>query len=165
MGEYCLVVADGTRARFFSFEATQLPDMESGPNLIEKKDLINPEAETAGRDIWTDPKSGRNTTSGSGMTHGYDDHRDKHMDEFLRRFAGQISNEAVRLAQEQKAKHLILISSKRMLGFLRDSLVVPPKIDITVNELAKDLTHLSADELHVHLDSAGLIPKRRRPSA
>jgi protein required for attachment to host cells len=165
MSEYCVVVADGTRARFFTLEAAQFPEMESGPNLIEKKDLINPETETAGRELWTDTKSGRNATSSSGMAHGYDDHRDRHMDEFLRRFAGQVSTEALRLAQEQRARHLILISSKRMLGFLRGSLVVPPKTDITVNELAKDLTHLSIQDLQTHLDNAGLIRGRRRPPA
>ena len=51
MSEYCVVVADGTRARFFTLEAAQFPEMESGPNLIEKKDLINPETETAGREL------------------------------------------------------------------------------------------------------------------
>ena len=164
MSDYCVVVADGTRARFFTLEAAQLPGMESGPNLIEKNDLVNSEAESSGRELWTDTKSGRNTTSASGMAHGYDDHRDRHMDEFLRRFADQVSAEAMRLAQEQKARHLLLISSKRMLGFLRGSLVVPPKTDIRINELAKDLTHLNSIELQSHLDSAGLLPKRKGPT-
>jgi protein required for attachment to host cells len=164
MGEYCVVVADGTRARFFTLEAADLPGVESGPNLVEREDLINTEAEMPGRELWTDSKSGRNTTSSSGMTHGYDDHRDKHEDEIVRRFAAKVTGEAMRLIQQHHAKQLVLVSAKRMLGFLRDSLVIPPKASITVHELAKDLTHMSLQDLHGHLDNAGLLPKRRQAS-
>jgi len=83
----------------------------------------------------------------------------------MRRFASKVTGEAMRLAQEQKAKQLVLVSAKRMLGFLRESLVVPPKANIKVHELAKDLTQLSPQDLHNHLDNAGLIPKRKQPSA
>jgi len=165
MGEYCVVVADGVRARFFTLEAAQLPGMESGPNLVEKECLINPEGETPGHELWTGDKSGRSESSSGSPSHVYDDHRGRHMDEFMRRFASKVTGEAMRLAQEQKAKQLVLVSAKRMLGFLRESLVVPPKANIKVHELAKDLTQLSPQDLHNHLDNAGLIPKRKQPSA
>jgi len=165
MGEYCVVVADGAHARFLSLESAGLPSMESGPNLVERDRLVNAEAEMQGRELWTDPKSGRNTTSSSGMTHGYDDHRDRHMDEFLRRFANKITASAVRFTQEQHAKKLVLVAEKRMLGFLRHELAIPPHTDIEVKDLAKDLTKLNLSDLHSHLGKEGLIPVRKGPAA
>ena len=41
MSECCVVVVDSARARFFTLEATQMPETEGGPNLIEKEDLVN----------------------------------------------------------------------------------------------------------------------------
>ena len=139
--------------------------MESGPNLVERDCLVNSEAEMQGREIWTDPKSGRNTTSTTGMTHGYDDHRDRHMDEFLRRFANKISQNALRFTQEQHAKKLVLVAEKRMLGFLRNELAIPPHTNIEVNDLAKDLTKLNLTDLHSHLGKEGLIPQRKGPAS
>lgn len=165
MGEYCVVVADGAHARFLSLEPADLPGVESGPNLVERDSLVNAEGEMSGRELWTDPKSGRNTTSSSGMTHGYDDHRDRHMDEFLRRFANKITESALRFTKEQQAKKLVLVAEKRMLGFLRHELVIPPNTDIEVKDLAKDLTKLSLNDLHSHLGKEGLLPQRKGPAA
>ena len=45
---YCIVVADGSRARLFTLDAGA-PDTP-GPDLVEHEDLANPEHKLAGRD-------------------------------------------------------------------------------------------------------------------
>ena len=99
MSECCVVVADGSRARLFTLEPTKSKRMQSGPKLVEQKDLVLPEKDTRGRDLWTDLKSGRGRAWGGGPSHGYDDHREQHVDEFERRFAQKVADEAKRLAE------------------------------------------------------------------
>lgn len=161
MSDYCVVTVDGARARFFCVEPVQQPALESGPRLVEDREaLINTELELSGRALWSDTKTGRNAANG--MAHGYDDHRDQHTEEFKRRFAKQVADEAVQLAQLKGAKKLIVTAEKQMLGYLRNSLHISPKASFEVTELAKDLSRLSPQDLQEHLASEGLVPPRQR---
>lgn len=162
MSDYCVVVADGSGARFFTVEAPEVPGVEPGPNLVEQQDMDNPEATASGRETWTDVKSGRNTARAGGPAHGYDDHRDSHEEEFSRRFAKRVAECSVEIAQQHEVKHLVLVASNRMLGLLREAVEIPPGRSIELHDLAKDLVHLNATEIHEHLGGAGLIPPRRR---
>ncbi len=163
MSDYCVVAVDGVRARFFTLEPAQHPEVESGPLLVEVEGaLVSPENELAGRELWSENKTGRN--SSGGMAHGYDDHRDQHMDEFKRRFAKQVAEHALSLAERSKAKNLVLAAEKQILGFLRGALHVPTKAGFEVRELAKDVSRLSPQDLHGHLATEGLLPARKRPS-
>jgi protein required for attachment to host cells len=163
MAEYCIIVADGTRARFFTLESMPPSKTAGGPDLVEHDDLVSTEKDIPGRKIWSD-KSGRNVATLGGPSPGYDDHRDRHEDEFEHRFAHHIADEAVKLAQREHAAHLILAAEKRMLGFLREALHVPSHQSFDVHEVAKDLTKLSPYTVHDHLASAGLLPARRGPA-
>jgi protein required for attachment to host cells len=157
MSDYSVVSVDGTRARFFTLEAVQLPGVESGPNLVEAKEaLINPEVDIPGRELWSD-------TAAGGMGHTYDDHRDKHIDEFKRRFAKLVAGQAVQFAKRNKAKKLVMVAEKQMLGFIRSELHVSPTEKFELTELAKDLSRLSPLELHSHLASEGLVPPHQNP--
>lgn len=162
MSDYCVVVCNGTRARLFTLEPVAIPEVESGPNLVEHKDLVNPEVDVPGKETWTDLKSGRNTAPGAGPAHGYDDHRDDHEDEFMRRFAEDVARQAAALVQKAQAKHLVMVASNRMLGFLRNALQLPPTSAVEVRELAKDLSKFSPLEIHEHLSEAGLLPARKK---
>lgn len=162
MQHNCVVVAGGSRARFFTLEDVEFPEMQSGPNLCEINDLISVEKETAGSDLWSDTKSGRNR-GGNGAAHGYDDHRSQHEDEFERRFARDIARETARLLRENSTKQLVLVAQKRILGFLRNELDSLLKAGVEIRELAKDLSKLSPLELHEHLARERLIPQRRTP--
>ncbi len=164
MSTHCVVICNGSRARFFTLEQAAHP-AESGPNLLERSDLVNPEAMASGKDTWTETKSGRHAAPGAGGAHGYDDHRDQHEDEFMRRFASEVSAEAVRLAQSSKAKCLVLAASSRMLGFLRNTLDLPATARIEVKEIAKDLIKFSPQDIHENLSDAGLLPARKRALA
>jgi protein required for attachment to host cells len=164
MNGYCVVVAAaGGRARLFTLEPARYPEVESGPNLVEQQDLVDPERESSGQELWANAKSGRNRAPGGGPAHGYDDHREQHRDESERRFARQVAQEAVRLAREQAARTIVLAAEKRMLGFMREALDSLAREGVAVRELAKDLSKLPPLDLHEHLAREGLVPARRNP--
>jgi protein required for attachment to host cells len=153
---------DGARARFFTLQPARQPAVESGPSLVEAPEaLVNAEAEQSGAELWTDTSTGRNASAG--MAHGYDDHRDKHMGEFRRRFARRVAEQAVLMAEQNQAKSLVIVAEKQMLGLVRGELKVPAKATFEVRELARDLSRLSPLDLQGHLASEGLVPPRQRP--
>ncbi|MGW8311193.1 MAG: host attachment protein [Thiogranum sp.] len=159
---YCIMVADGTRARLFTLDAgiTSPP----GPDLVEHEGLANPEHKLAGREKYSTTRTGGSVNPQNGQAHGYDDHRDKEEREHERRFAHDIAGHAVALAQRQQARQLVIVAEKRMLGHLREALVLPTKSGIELRELAKDLTRLATTELQAHLAEAGLVPARQAPA-
>jgi protein required for attachment to host cells len=156
MNQYCVVVADTSHARFFTLEDAKMPEIESGPNLVEHKSIENPES--PGRLDWSNLKSGRNRASGGGPAHGYDDHRQQHEVESERRFANHIADECRQLKNSLKTNTIILVASKQMLGLLRKAF---SSQNIPANELARDLTKLSPRKLHEHLSRVDLLPERR----
>ncbi len=164
MNGNCVIVADNGRARFFRLTDVEFPELESGPNLEEINDLVNPEREAAGDEIWSDAKSGRNRGNGGAPAHGYDDHRDQHEEEFDRRFARSIASEAERLANGS-TRELVVVAQKRALGLLRNELAHLGKRGVRIRELAKDLSKLSPLELQDHLARLNLIPARRMRNA
>jgi protein required for attachment to host cells len=163
MSEYCVVVSGGARARFFTLEPVDFPELESGPKLIDKGELLNPQKETAGRDLYTDLKTGRSRAPRGGPSHGYDDHRTQHEDEFDRQFARKVVKKARNLARESRARRIVLAAPARMLGYLRQDLEVIPKEGIEVDKVAKDMSKFSPREIHDHLAKRQLLPAYRKP--
>lgn len=159
-----VVVAGGSRARFFTLQDVEFPEMQSGPNLCEINDLVNVENESSGNELWSNTKSGRNRGGGGSPAHGYDDHRSQHEDEFERRFARDIARETAKMLHQSSTKQLVLVAQKRILGFLRNELDTLIKAGVEIKELAKDLSKLSPLELHEHLARERLIPERRSPA-
>ena len=159
----CLVVADGARARFLILEPAETSKLQFGPNLVELKDFINPEAGEYGRDLWSDTKTGVTRDWSRGQAHSYDDHREEHEAEFVRRFAKTIAEETKTFVRAQKANTLIIAAPKKMLGFLRVALNQSLKGDVSVKEVPKDFSKLSSVELHEHLAKQKVLPPRRRP--
>ena len=163
MNDYCVVVAAGSRARFFTLSPAEIPEMQSGPNLVERSDLISPERATHEKDMWSDTKSGRNRSSGGGA-HGYDDHRAQHEDEFERRFAREVVEQAEKLVSSNGNRRIIMVAQKRMLGFLRNSLEGLRKNGVEIHEVAKDLSKMKPMQLHEALSMQNLLPARQSPS-
>jgi protein required for attachment to host cells len=158
MSDYCVVVVNSSRARFFTLEAAAVPELESGPNLVERTDLVNPESSLSGRETWTEAKSGRNTARGGGPAHGYDDHRNSHDDEISRRFARRIAEATEALARRNGVKYLVLVAANRMLGYLRECITLPSGKKIEVREVAKDLARLNPKQIQRNLNSHGALP-------
>ncbi len=163
MSEYCVVVSGGARARFFTLEPVDFPELESGPKLIDKGELLNPTKETAGRDLYTDLKTGRSRAPRGGPSHGYDDHRTQHEDEFDRRFARKVAEKARILAKQSRARRIVLAAPSRMLGYLRQELAVIPREGIEVHKVAKDMSKFTPRQIHDHLAKRRLLPAYRKP--
>jgi protein required for attachment to host cells len=165
MSEYCVVVTDGARARFFTLDPVEFPDVEGSPRLTEQGNLINPERDLPQRELFSSATTGRNRApeGGPAQGHGYDDHRNQHEDEFERRFARRVAEEASRVAQSTKARCVVLAAQPRMLGFLRQELTILLKSGFEVRESVKDLSKLSPVQIHEHLAKEQLLPARKRP--
>ncbi|MEJ2382404.1 MAG: host attachment protein [Gammaproteobacteria bacterium] len=164
MAQYCVVVSNGTRARFFTLQPAQVPELESGPNLIEHNALVNTEREAASNELWSENKTGRNRAPKGGPAHGYDDHRSRHQDEYERRFASSIAEECCRLSDRHRPSDVVLVAQKRMLGFLRNAM--ESRLNgVATHEIPKDLSKLTPRELHEHLARTSILPRRKSPAA
>ncbi|RLK47087.1 protein required for attachment to host cells [Alkalispirillum mobile] len=163
MSEYCVVVAQGSRARFFTLEPSELPEMEGGPNLVEQQALTNTEHQAHEEDVWADIRRGRNR-SPSGNAHGYDEHRKNHDDEMERRFAKDIAKTLNQMAAGNGTRRVVLCAEKRMLGFLRPSMNGQLPGSLELREVPKDLTRLTSTQLHQRLADQGYLPRRRPPT-
>ena len=161
MSDYCVVVAGGAEARFFTLEPADTPEIQSGPNLVEHEVLVNPEKHASGGEIFSDAKSGRNR--GAAGTHGYDDHRDRHLEESGRRFAKSIAQSAAQLVKSSAANRLVLVAEKQLLGQLRGEVEALGKNGLTIRDCAKELSKLPPIELHAHLAKEQLLPARKGP--
>lgn len=160
MSEYCVVVAEGARARFFTLEPAELPELEGGPNLVEHDSLVNPRHRAHDASVYADTRGGRNRTPG-GQGHGYDEHRDRHDAASEQKFARDIARQLSSLTRSNGTRRVILCAEKRMLGFLRHEVRGGGGLDLT--EVGKDLAKLSVTDLHRHLAGDGLLPRRRNP--
>lgn len=165
MSRYCVVVADAMKARLFTLEETNLPELESGPKLVERKTLVNPESSIPGREVFSDARSGVNRPSGGGSAYAFDDHRAHHLEEFEKRFARDVTAEVKRLITGGPSRVVVLAAEPRMLGFLRRGLDALPKEDVEIREMASNLVKLASGEIHDHLSKERLVPACRRPGA
>ena len=160
MNQSVVAVIDGTKARFFTLEQAEMPEYESGPNLIEQDCLTNAANELQGKELWSNTKTGRNRGS-SGQAHGYDDHRENHLGEFERHFAKEIVNKVLHLSQAYQANQVVLVAEPKVLGFIRDALTPQIPKNLKLQELAKDLCKLKPHELHEYLAERELLPVRK----
>jgi protein required for attachment to host cells len=160
---YCVVVANGSHARFFSLETPQFPELESGPHLHERKSLSDPELKERGQNLWSG-RPGKNRTRAYSGTHDYDDHRERHAAEYERRFVQLVAEEAAHFTRAQRADQVILVGVQRQLPQLRTAFEQQAQ-NARVKELAKDLSKLAPQALHDHLTKEGLLPPRRTGDA
>ncbi|PSR17495.1 host attachment protein [filamentous cyanobacterium CCP3] len=159
MTRFLVAVVDGAKARFLTLEPLDAPELESGPDLTERCELLNPAIEMAGQDLWANTKTGRNRGSGGGG-HSYDDHRSNHLVEFERRFAQSIGAQMDSLATAYELNTLVLVAEPQILGILRDCLA-GMNGRLQVQELAKDLCKMTPRQLQDYLAQRGLLPTRQ----
>ena len=162
MSNYCVVVAAGKHAHLYTLDPNDHIETQYGPNLTHYADMASDELELKGNELWSDNKSGRNRAPNGSGAHGYDDHRAKHTDEYEKRFARTIAEQAMRLAEKQKTRRMILVAHNQTLGHLRHAMDPLTKNGLQIHELPKDLSKLSIQDLHEHLAKESLLPKRKR---
>lgn len=170
MSEYCVVAAEGARARIFILEPAEVPELESGPNLVERKTLANPEHKASDAEIWTDTRRGAHREHQTGQRqphttgvphHNYDEHRDNNQDQVDRTFARDIVTELDRLIAHNGLRRVVLCAEKQMLGHLRPEISNHLSGNVELEEVPKDLANLSPHELHEKLAKDGHLPPRR----
>lgn len=158
--KYCVVVANGSRARFFSLQNCEIPEVEAGPNLVEHGEVTDPQLKQKAHDLWSE-RSGRNRSSSGGRSHGYDDHRDQHSAEIERRFVQSVAERSARLARKEQATTVLVVGNNRQLPALSESLHSLLRGKAEIQGYSKDLAKLSPSALHDHLAKEGLLPRRR----
>lgn len=156
MSDYCVVVADATRARFFVLEPSNRPASESSPRLIEQDGLRNSERRARDANGFSDTRTGANRSPGS-RTHPYDDHRSRHVEEFDRRFASLVADRIRRLTETHAPRQVIIAAPDRMLGLLRQALNGFDRASI--QDVALDLTKQNQHAIHDRLARDALLPR------
>jgi protein required for attachment to host cells len=155
MSEYCVVVADAWRARLFTLENPRSARLQSGPNLVEARGMVNPELELLEREPVSEPRSGGTRAAGAAVR-SYDDHRGKHELEVERRFAKAVVDQVGLLLKKEQSQHLVLCASTRMLGMLRKALNHGCAAEI--HGVALDMTKMTPRAIHDRLAKEGTLP-------
>lgn len=154
MSRFCIVIADGHRARFFSLHPAEFPATQPGPNLKEHESLL---AEDTNRDLNAD----RLRKSAGGPGRNDDSSVRDHQKEMERHFAMRIMDHAGELLQIWDSKVAILVADAHTLGLMR---VHKLRLrEVQIREKVGDVTHLNPLKLHAWLSDAGLIPARHAP--
>ena len=159
MSDYLIVVVNRSLARFFTLEPVEFPQLESGPRLKECGEMTNPETMDAQR-LFTDSKTGRGATPG-GAVHGYDDHRDQHLNDVRRRFATNVAEQVRKLAKNKGVRTIILTSSARMRQFLYPDLERLARQDYRIFRLSKNMINFTPQKIHAYLAEEGMVPERK----
>ena len=163
MSDYLIVVVNRAQARFFTLEPVEFPELESGPRLTYHTELENLEILDA-QEMYTDSKTGRGATPQGRSVHGYDDKRDKHLDELRRRFAVRVLKHIQKLARAEGVRTVILTASTRMRRFLYSDLEALIREGYRVCKLSKNIINLSPQKIHKYLAKDGLVPKQKKRS-
>ena len=169
MSEYCVVVAEVARARIFTLEPAEVPEFDSGPFLVERKTLANPQHMAREGEFYSETRRGAQREHVAAQRqgqvtgiphHNYDEHRDNNEARSNREFARDLIGEVKQLVAGNGFRRIVLCAEKQMLGYLR------PQIggnlnDVELQEVPKDLTSFSPHELHEKLAGEGYLPKRK----
>jgi hypothetical protein len=165
MGEHLIAVVNDEKARLFALEPVSFPEIESGPRMVELKDLINPEAMLGDQERYSDSKTGRGAAPRGGAVHGYDDRREQHSEEIRRRFSTTIIREIQTLAKARHTNTIIVAASAPMQQHVYPGLELLSKQGYKVSKLAKNMIKFSPQELHAYLAGMGLVPEQKRVAA
>jgi protein required for attachment to host cells len=154
MIRYCVLVADGARARLF---AAALP--ANGAVRLEERDvLLNPERNLSRREEFSS-QAGRNRAPPRGAAHGYDDHRLRHRDEAERRFAQRVAATVGRVIQRDKPSWFVVVAEPRFLGMLRAPLDAELPQRLARTEVSADLSWHALPNIRTELERRGVLPE------
>ena len=157
MSKSCIVVADGSRARFFSLDPASPRAHELGPLLIEQESLIS---EMQHRhhpgDVVEEADHSRAASGGAGRND--DTTRTDHDREIQRKFAAEVIGHAAKWVTEWDAKSVIFVADARMLGELRKHM--GRLRNVAIREEICEVSWMPATELYAWLSESGVISRR-----
>ena len=155
MNQYCVVVANGSQAKFFTLENSEFPELESSPTLVEATTITHPDYISIQK---YRPFHGQEGLSAGPTTVVSENHIQDRNKKFLK----TIAKEADKMNKDFNFSEMVLVSQKRLINDLR--LAVTDKVKgVHTQELAKDLSKLGPRELHNYLAKEKLLPIRRNP--
>lgn len=134
-----VIVADGTRARFFNRHTNR--------QLEEFEVLVSPENRLHEGDLVSD-RQGSIDTAGAGR-HGMGSRnaaKEHEQEVFAKRVAARVEDGR----KSGQLGRLILVAAPRFLGHIRSSLS-GPAAELVVHTIDKDFTQLAAEKLADHL--------------
>ena len=161
MKRACIAIVDAARARIYTYQE----DADPKQQLREVRDLVNAGRRLKASEMFSESRpslaqSGRPGPSGEpGSTK--DDHRDDHIGMMDTKFAKEIVEEVDKIIRAEGYGHLIIVAAPKMLGELRKANTLK-RNGLNIDEIASDLSKLTAPQLHDHLASLDLIPGRPR---
>lgn len=156
-----IVVADATRARFFTIEGAEPGSSVAGPWLIERSDLTNPEVRARGMEASSDPVNRKRRPTQS-SAHGYPDHRPGQTREKRQQFARRILAVAAEYIKRNPVSDLILFAPTQMLSELRKSAAGFLPSDVQQHTFAEELSWHSAPSILAALMRHNLFPSPRQ---
>ncbi|MEA5445577.1 host attachment protein [Gammaproteobacteria bacterium AB-CW1] len=139
-----VVVADASRGRILHFKGHV-----SG--LEEIHDLVNPEGRLRSRDLVSDKHGNTHDRKGVGSPQMGEHAEAAHQVE--KAFANELGKTLGKLTREAGVEKLILAAPPRFLGDLRRSLD-KQTASLVTQEINKDISTLSLDQIKTHLDRA-----------
>lgn len=149
-----LLVADGSRARFFAVD----PISSRGVLRFEERaDLVEPERGLTGRQTFSEAKSGRKQSPGGGPAHAMDDHRTRHRLEVEDRFAKRIATEAAAVAKREGRDYLVVVAEPHLLGLLRPRLDAALPASVRRAEVDEDLSWHALSHIRRVLERRGVL--------
>ncbi len=158
----CMVVAiDKARARFLRLRPAAVPELMSGPDLVETEVLYNPKQRADDQALFSDRCGGRKR---AGTANAYDDHRANHRSEVDRRFFREVAQRCLRLQAASGDGRVVLVGEQRIVSQVRQQLTPRLNHGTEVEELAENLTRLEPPQLHARLARQRRLPARRRPA-
>jgi protein required for attachment to host cells len=164
----CVLVADAARARVLVLDpARDALGFVRLSELVEVAEITNPTLRARNVDLLSDSRPGLRQggrAPSQVQRHAVSDHRERHRREIERHFAARAAEEAAGVWRRYPGCDLIVVASPTMLGLLRPAISrqIRAQDRISIHELARDLTKLSAPALHDLLAEDDLLPPRGR---
>jgi protein required for attachment to host cells len=146
--ERYLIVADASRARFFSLETAD--GARSRTKLVERFTLAHEDLKGVRRGGAGRAKTGHVNNRQAGGARPIDARRQQHGLELERRFGRRIAQQIAKAAGNWKSGVVMLVAEPRLLGLMRKGVRDALDSGVTLKELAKDLGHLTPGELSDH---------------
>ncbi len=153
MERTCVLVADRLRARLFTLEPVR--NLHHRYELEEKVDLVNryPQISSQNRQ---GPSRGDMLQRHSRGTSNYDQrHQDQDHDD--RKFAREVIQELMGYLQSSHADQLLLVAPPQFLGALREHKQTLRGEVGEIQDVAKELTHLTIPEIRNYLEQKILL--------
>lgn len=147
-----LLVADGSRARFFAVDP-----FRGVLRFDEREVLVEPERNLKGTETWTEARSGRKQAPGGGPAHEMDSHRNRHREEVEDRFAKRIAKKAASFARREGRDYLVVVAEPRMLGLLRPRLDADLPASVRRAEIGEDLSWHTLTHIRRVLERRGVL--------